>query len=128
MRTSGPDCPREIGLPSSFRENQWLSGLSPIWRTGQDQFPFPGGRPRIYNVVGYICETDTFASNRAISEIHPGDILCFKNAGAYCFSMSSNYNSRFRPAEVMLYEGKDFLIRQRETIEDLLKNQILQDF
>ena len=64
----------------------------------------PGGRPRIYNVVGYICETDTFASNRAISEIHPGDILCFKNAGAYCFSMSSNYNSRFRPAEVMLYE------------------------
>lgn len=88
----------------------------------------PGGRPRIYNVVGYICETDTFASNRAISEIHPGDILCFKNAGAYCFSMSSNYNSRFRPAEVMLYEGKDFLIRQRETIEDLLKNQILQDF
>lgn len=84
----------------------------------------PKGRPRIYNVVGYICETDTFASNRAISEIHPNDILGFKNAGAYCFSMASNYNSRFRPAEVMIHEGKHYMIRERESIEDLLKNQI----
>lgn len=84
----------------------------------------PQSRPRIYNVVGYICETDTFASNRAISEIHPGDILCFKNAGAYCFTMSSNYNSRFRPAEVMVHEGKHYLIRQRETMEELFKNQL----
>ena len=84
----------------------------------------PKARPRIYNVVGYICETDTFASNRAISEIHPNDVLCFRNAGAYCFSMSSNYNSRFRPAEVMVHEGRHYLIRQRETLEDLLKNQV----
>lgn len=84
----------------------------------------PGGRPRIYNVVGYICETDTFASNRAIEEIHPGDILCFRNAGAYCYTMSSNYNSRFRPAEVLVHDGKAQLIRHRETVEDLLKNQI----
>ncbi len=83
----------------------------------------PEGRDRYYSVVGYICETDTFGSNRRIAEISEGDILCFNNAGAYCFSMASNYNSRFRPAEVMIYEGKDYLIRQRETFEDILKNQ-----
>lgn len=85
----------------------------------------PTGKPRVYNIVGYICETDTFASDRVVAEIHPGDILCFKNAGAYCFTMSSNYNSRFRPSEVMIHEGKHYLIRQRETMEDLLKNQLV---
>lgn len=84
----------------------------------------PAGKPRVYNIVGYICETDTFASNRVVAEIHPGDILCFKNAGAYCFTMSSNYNSRFRPAEVLIHEGKHYLIRERETLEDLFKNQV----
>lgn len=83
----------------------------------------PEGRARYYSVVGYICETDTFGSNRRISEISEGDILCFNNAGAYCFSMASNYNSRFRPAEVMIYEGKDYLIRHRETFEDITRNQ-----
>ena len=83
----------------------------------------PQGRARYYSVVGYICETDTFGSNRRISEISEGDILCFNNAGAYCFSMASNYNSRFRPAEVMIYEGKDYLIRHRETFEDITRNQ-----
>lgn len=83
----------------------------------------PTGRDRYYSVVGYICETDTFGSNRRISEISEGDILCFKNAGAYCFSMSSNYNSRYRPAEVMIYEGEDYLIRKRETFKDILNNQ-----
>ncbi|MFD2567512.1 diaminopimelate decarboxylase [Pseudotenacibaculum haliotis] len=83
----------------------------------------PTGRDRYYSVVGYICETDTFGSNRRISEISEGDILCFKNAGAYCFSMSSNYNSRYRPAEVMFYEGEDYLIRKRETFKDILNNQ-----
>lgn len=85
----------------------------------------PNGKPRVYNIVGYICETDTFANNRVVSEIHPGDILCFKNAGAYCFTMASNYNSRFRPAEVLIHEGKDYLIREREVLEDLLKHQVL---
>ncbi|MEO7174819.1 MAG: diaminopimelate decarboxylase [Saprospiraceae bacterium] len=88
----------------------------------------PEGKPRIYNIVGYICETDTFASNRVLPEIHPDDVLCFKNAGAYCFSMSSNYNSRFRPAEVLIHEGKHYLIRQRETMEDLLRNQVIHEF
>jgi diaminopimelate decarboxylase len=84
----------------------------------------PKGRERFYSVVGYICETDTFANNRRISEINEGDILCFKNAGAYCFTMSSNYNSRYRPAEVLIYKGKPQLIRQRETFEDILRNQL----
>lgn len=84
----------------------------------------PKGRERYYSVVGYICETDTFANNRRINEISEGDILCFKNAGAYCFTMSSNYNSRYRPAEVLWYEGKSVLIRERESFDDLIRNQI----
>tara|TARA_B100000787_G_scaffold170248_1_gene165167 strand:+ start:360 stop:1565 length:1206 start_codon:yes stop_codon:yes gene_type:complete len=83
----------------------------------------PEGRDRYYSVVGYICETDTFGSNRRISEISEGNILCFQNAGAYCFSMASNYNSRYRPAEVMILEGNDYLIRKRETFKDILNNQ-----
>ncbi|HRG66772.1 MAG TPA: diaminopimelate decarboxylase, partial [Saprospiraceae bacterium] len=82
------------------------------------------GRERIYNVVGYICETDTFGSERRLYEVNEGDILAFYNAGAYCYAMASNYNSRYRPAEVMLIEGKDHLIRKRETLDDLLRNQI----
>ena len=88
----------------------------------------PDGRDRYYSVVGYICETDTFGSNRRISEISEGDILCFENAGAYCFSMASNYNSRYRPAEIMLYNNDDYLIRERETFEDLVKNQKIIEF
>lgn len=80
----------------------------------------PEGRHRFYTVVGYICETDTFGTNRKISEIHEGDLLCFQNAGAYCFSMSSNYNSRLKPAEVLLLNGKPHLIRRRENLDDLL--------
>ncbi|WP_347065532.1 diaminopimelate decarboxylase [Flavobacterium sp. WV_118_3] len=88
----------------------------------------PKGKERFYTVVGYICETDTFGSNRRISEIKEGDILCFRNAGAYCFSMSSNYNSRVRPAEVLWYNGKTHLIRERETFEDIIRNQVIVDF
>jgi diaminopimelate decarboxylase len=84
----------------------------------------PNGVPRIYTVVGYICETDTFAWDRKISEVKEGDILAFHNAGAYGFTMSSNYNSRFRPAEVLVHEGKDYLIRKRESMEDILRNQV----
>lgn len=83
----------------------------------------PEGRERYYSVVGYICETDTFGSNRRIAEISDDDILCFHNAGAYCFSMASNYNSRYLPAEVFVVNGKDYLIRKRETFKDLLRNQ-----
>jgi diaminopimelate decarboxylase len=88
----------------------------------------PKGKERFYSVVGYICETDTFANNRRIAEIKEGDVLCFRNAGAYCFSMSSNYNSRFKPAEVLWYEGKGHLIRERENFEDLIRNQVVMEF
>ncbi|MDA0678509.1 MAG: diaminopimelate decarboxylase [Bacteroidetes bacterium] len=83
----------------------------------------PEGKPRFYSVVGYICETDTFGSNRRISEITEGDYLAFHNAGAYCFSMASNYNSRLKPAEVLWINGKAELIRERESFEDLIKGQ-----
>ncbi len=88
----------------------------------------PSGKERFYSVVGYICETDTFANNRRIKEITEGDILAFYNAGAYCFMMSSNYNSRYRPAEVLWYNGEARLIRKRETLDDLLKNQVELEF
>lgn len=84
----------------------------------------PTGTPRIYTVVGYICETDTFCWDRRISEIREGDILAFQNAGAYGFEMSSNFNSRLRPAEVLIHEGEAHLIRKREVFEDLLRNQV----
>jgi len=84
----------------------------------------PSGIERIYTVVGNICETDTFAWDRKISEVREGDILVFRNAGAYGFQMSSNFNSRLKPAEVMIMDGKAHLIREREVFEDLLKNQI----
>ena len=84
----------------------------------------PDGPERIYTVVGYICETDTFAWDRKIPEIRENDILAFHNAGAYVFAMSSNYNSRLRPAQVLLKDGKAHLISRRETIEDLLATQV----
>ena len=87
----------------------------------------PNGRERFYSVVGYICETDTFANNRRINEISEGDLLCFQNAGAYCFSMASNYNSRFRPAEIFWHQGEAKLIRKAEQFDDLLHNQVILD-
>ncbi len=84
----------------------------------------PNGKPRIYSIVGYICETDTFGVNRKLPEVREGDIIAFANAGAYCFSMASNYNSRFRPAEVLILNGEDHLIREREEMKDLLHHQV----
>lgn len=82
------------------------------------------GKGRFYTVVGYICETDTFGINRQLTELQEGDIICFHNAGAYCFSMASNYNSRYRPAEVLVHDGQAHLIRKRESMEDLLRTQV----
>jgi diaminopimelate decarboxylase len=84
----------------------------------------PDGKRRFYSVVGYICETDTFANNRRINEITEGDILAFKNAGADCYSMASNYNSRYRPAEVLWHNNDVHLIRKRETFDYILYHQI----
>ena len=84
----------------------------------------PKGTERIYTVVGNICETDTFAWDRKLHEVREGDVLVFRNAGAYGFEMSSNFNSRLKPAEVLFLDGKAHLIRKREEFDDLLKNQI----
>ncbi|KAA2245776.1 diaminopimelate decarboxylase [Chitinophaga agrisoli] len=84
----------------------------------------PKGTERIYTVVGNICETDTFGWDRKINEVREGDFLVFYNAGAYGFEMSSNFNSRLKPAEVLVKDGKPHLIRKRDVLDDLLKNQI----
>ena len=84
----------------------------------------PDGTARIYSVVGYICETDTLGYDRRLNEVKEGDILAIHNAGAYSMTMASNYNSRYRPAEVMVFDGKAQLIRKRETFEDLTRNQV----
>jgi diaminopimelate decarboxylase len=84
----------------------------------------PKGNKRIYSVVGYICESDTLGYDRKLNEVRVGDILALHNAGAYGFSMTSNYNSRLRPAEVLIRDGEAHLIRKREVLEDLLANQI----
>jgi diaminopimelate decarboxylase len=79
---------------------------------------------KAYTITGYICETDTFASNRLLPEVREGDYLVFYNAGAYGFEMASNYNSRLKPAEVLVKDGEALLIRKRDEFEDLLKNQM----
>ncbi|HEY6083664.1 MAG TPA: diaminopimelate decarboxylase [Chitinophagaceae bacterium] len=84
----------------------------------------PRGTERIYTVVGNICETDTFGWDRKISEVREGDYLVFYNAGAYGFEMSSNFNSRLKPAEVLVKDGKAQLIRTRDTLDDLLRHQV----
>lgn len=84
----------------------------------------PKGPERIYTVVGNICETDTFAWDIKLKEVREGDFLVFYNAGAYGMEMSSNFNSRLKPAEVLIKNGVPHLIRKRDEFEDLLKNQL----
>jgi diaminopimelate decarboxylase len=85
----------------------------------------PRGPLKPYTVAGNICETDTFATDRMLNEVREGDYLAFYNAGAYGFEMASNYNSRFRPAEVLVEIDQPRLIRSRENLDDLLRNQVL---
>lgn len=88
----------------------------------------PTGDQKLYTVVGNICETDTLGVDRKLNEVREGDILALKNVGAYGYSMASNYNSRLRPAEVMIKDGKANLIRQRDSFEDLLRGQVEADW
>jgi len=87
----------------------------------------PEGSQKIYTVVGNICETDTLGADRKLNEVHEGDILVIKNAGAYGYSMASNYNSRMRPPEVLIWNEKAQLIRKRDTLDDLLRNQVVAE-
>ena len=91
---------------------------------GIENISNPGGVLKNYTVTGNICETDTFAENRTLPEVREGDLLAFYNAGAYGFEMASNYNSRYKPAEVLVLDGKPHLIRKRDEMEDLLRNQV----
>ncbi len=84
----------------------------------------PQGELKTYNVVGNICETDTFAWDRELNEVRPNDILLFNNAGAYGFEMSSRFNSRLRPAEVLVDGEEHKLIRRRETFDDIIEGMI----
>ncbi|HTH57313.1 MAG TPA: diaminopimelate decarboxylase [Cyclobacteriaceae bacterium] len=85
------------------------------------------GDHKIYTVVGNICETDTLGADRKMNEVREGDLFAIKNAGAYGYSMASNYNSRFRPAEVLVWNGKAHLIRKRDTFDDLVRNQVVAE-
>jgi diaminopimelate decarboxylase len=85
----------------------------------------PTGEEKVYSVTGNICETDTFAWDRKLNEVREGDLLVFYNAGAYGFEMSSNFNSRYKPAEVLITNGQMQLIRKRDVFEDLLRNQVI---
>ncbi len=87
----------------------------------------PHDKTETYTVVGYICETDTFGTDRNISKVREGDVLAICNAGAYGYAMASNYNARFRPAEVLLVNGKAHLIREADTLDDLLRGQRIVD-
>ncbi len=81
------------------------------------------GAEKKYWVTGNICETDNFATDRTLNEIREGDVLVILNGGAYGFEMSSNYNSRYKPAEVLVMEGKAHLIRERDQFSDLIRKQ-----
>lgn len=89
-----------------------------------DNISNPDGEHKLYSVVGYICESDTLGHDRMLNEVRVGDVLSIANAGAYGFSMANQYNARLRPAEVMIYKGKAHLIRQRETLEDVCRNEV----
>lgn len=88
----------------------------------------PNGEKKLYSIVGYICESDTLGHDRLLNEVREGDILSISNAGAYGFSMSNQYNSRLRPAEVLIYDGEPHLIRRRETMEDLVRTEVALPF
>ncbi|MFM6946846.1 MAG: diaminopimelate decarboxylase [Flavobacteriales bacterium] len=82
------------------------------------------GPQKLYSVVGYICESDTLGHDRLLNEVQEGDILSILNCGAYAYTMSNNYNARLRPAEAMFHNNAMHLIRKREVIEDIYKNEI----
>ena len=83
---------------------------------------------RSYDVVGPICESsDFFAKDRLLPKVEEGDVLAILSSGAYGFSMTSQYNSRPRPPEILVRGGEYTEIRRRETLQDLIKNQIMSE-
>lgn len=111
-----------VGLDTGF--NHFIRPMFYNAHHEIDNISNPNGERKVYSVVGYVCETDSFALDRIIPEVRKGDLLMFRNAGAYCSTMASNYNSRLRPAEVLVHNGESHLIRRRETLHDLLSTQV----
>lgn len=89
-----------------------------------DNISHPNAPIKNYAVVGNICETDTFAWDRPIPSIEEGDYLVFYNAGAYGYEMSSNYNARYKPAQILFENNISKIISRRDTFEDLLSLQL----
>ena len=87
--------------------------------------PRTEGEAITYDVVGPVCETGDFLGKERDLNIQPGDLLAVRSAGAYGFTMSSNYNTRARAAEVMVDGDQVYVIRQRETLEDLWRGEAL---
>ncbi len=89
-----------------------------------------GGRRKVQaDIVGPICETgDFFARDREVESFEPGELMAIMSSGAYGFSMASNYNSRPRVAEVMVKGDQHYVIRSRETYEDLVRGEVIPDF
>lgn len=88
------------------------------------------GRKKVRaDIVGPICETgDFFARDREVESLEPGELMAIMSSGAYGFSMASNYNSRPRVAEVMVKGDQYYVIRARETYEDLIRGEVIPDF
>jgi diaminopimelate decarboxylase len=99
-----------------------------LYQAWQEIVPVSLGRrgsPRVYDVVGPVCETGDFLAKERSLELEVGDLLAARSAGAYGFSMSSNYNSRPRPAEVMVDGGRMHVVRRRETVAELFADERL---
>ena len=87
------------------------------------------GEPRSVDIVGPVCESGDFlARDRPLPPVQPGDLLCVLSAGAYGFTMASSYNSRPRPAEVMVRGAKLAVVRPRESVEDLVRGESVPDW
>lgn len=95
------------------------------WQQILPVVPREGGVRRSYDVVGPVCETGDFLGKDRELAIEPGDLLAVRSAGAYGFVMSSNYNTRPRAAEVMVDGAQAYLVRQRETLEQLMAGETL---
>lgn len=88
-----------------------------------------GALPQKYDIVGPVCESgDFFAQDRELPPLRPGDLIALMSAGAYGFTMASNYNSRPTPAEVLVHDGETTVIRARQTLDDLTRGEIIPDW
>ena len=100
--------------------------LYSAWQTIVEASP-GAGQPQVYDVVGPVCETGDFLGKDRELSIVEGDLLAVLGAGAYSFTMSSNYNSRPRAAEVLVNDTEAYVIRKRERVEDLWANECLPE-